>query len=228
MADRRVRPGRDGTGLPSEPPGRTRSRAHEAVLAGVRHHLAADRWFHRSELFEQGEAAAKNSFRAARFTAPKMFFLAHVAWELALDGALVHEEGPEVVIEGLRSDLEALPEGLLHAVAVDSASPLDAASRQRFERRMTNLWRELLESEWIPGYAHARGLAARALGVRKRLGLEPPDPRQIDRLEDCCEQLLVRARTALPLLSTAPSLGLPLGSGDLHSEVAQTSESSIS
>src|SRR5205085_1200656 len=63
------------------------------VMAGIAHHLEADRWFHASAVFSVGERATAARFREAGFFAPRMGLLGHVAWELLLDGALVRRLG---------------------------------------------------------------------------------------------------------------------------------------
>ena len=65
------------------------------VARGARFHLATDRLFHGSPAFAEASTAAKSALLSAAFSAPlhRVFFLAHVMVEIALD-AYVLRNGP--------------------------------------------------------------------------------------------------------------------------------------
>lgn len=194
MADRRVRP-RSGVGAAGE------------VLAGVDHHLEADRWFHRHRVFRDGRRATADRFRAARLRAPKMLLLAHAAWELCLDGALVRRRGLDDTLAALRAGLaDAGPAALRdaadrHHFDHHRRSPV---ARADFDRRLRHLLAELADGGWIAGYRHGAGLAARLGGVRRRLRLPPMDAADNRRLAGACDELLAVAEERLGELLAAP------------------------
>src|SRR5262245_340267 len=86
MADRRVRP----TASVTQTAGPCDSDdAFEEIQRGIEHHVAVDRWFHRAEVFRDGERMTRERFLAASARAPRIGLFAHVGWEMCLDGALV-------------------------------------------------------------------------------------------------------------------------------------------
>lgn len=193
MADRRLRarPGRGegALGLEAE------------LSAGVEHHLAEDASFHRDPLFVEGERQLATAFRDARLTARRMGLLAHVAWELCLDGALLQMYGLDSALGGLRRGLELLEaengEPLARLARRHATRDLATHPDSPLHRRLEHLLDELLASDWIPGYQHPEGIADRLLGVRRRLGLEPLDPAQYQRLVLTLAPALDRARQRL-------------------------------
>src|SRR5512132_2779549 len=84
MADRRVRPA-VGELPPSD--SNNEASALPRVLAGIAHHVAADRWFHRDPVFLDGEQLTAARLRSVAADAPRIGLFAHVLWELCLDGA---------------------------------------------------------------------------------------------------------------------------------------------
>lgn len=195
MADRRVRP-RGARSDPEADPG-TRE-----VLDGIAHHLEVDRWFHRAPVFRDGERRAAELVRAAGVQAPRSPLLAHVTWEMALDGALIAAEGLETVLVALRTGFEAARQAIERAADLhhfgDGAAR--AADRAAFAARMSRLVTEITRGPWIDGYQDGGGLAVRVAGVRARLGLPPPDGDDVVRLADALDHLAEGARRALPEL----------------------------
>ncbi|HVY48898.1 MAG TPA: hypothetical protein VHB21_23575, partial [Minicystis sp.] len=74
MADRRARPSRDVAA--------TQDERVAALLAGIDHHLDADRRFHATEAFTRGERAVAEAVDRAAPSAPRVRLFAHVLWEL--------------------------------------------------------------------------------------------------------------------------------------------------
>jgi hypothetical protein len=138
---------------------------------GVEHHLAIDAWFHRADVFTQGERATGDRLRAV--AAPKIGLFAHMAWELCLDGAWVRRADPRDALEaGFREAGDAIDA----AAEGHGLERLDAGDRAGFHARVRALRDGLLEGPWVRSYASAPGLAAIVEGMRtRRLGLAPMD-----------------------------------------------------
>ncbi len=198
MADRRVRARPD---IPS---------GSSSVLAGIAHHLEMDRCFHRAPLFTEGERFTAELFRRRGLAGPhKLLLFAHPAWELALDGALLHRHG-------LESTLQALDRAQEHLLGEEAAAaadhhhfdpvPRSPEDRQAFRERMSHLVKQLAHGDWVEGYTHGPGLADRLSGLRRRLRL-PPLPDEIHQgLAEAMDEVLAEAKgrfaAALPLPST--------------------------
>ncbi len=170
MADRRVRP----AGLTS--PGGTDRLGK--VLAGIRHHMGMDRWFHGDRVFTEGEKLVAARIREAGLTAKRMVLLAHPIWEMCLDGALLRRMGFEAtrsaVAEGfsaIRGEAEAEAARIHHFERIERTEE----ERERFSARMKRLFDEIERGPWIEGYQHGEGLAFRVSGIRARLGLPTLD-----------------------------------------------------
>jgi hypothetical protein len=194
MADRRVRPCHElADGELATP-----------VMAGIAHHLDADRWFHRTNVFLEGERRLSEGFRSAGFAARRMGLLAHIAWELCLDGALVQREGLEPLLDGLRRDLAAHAAPCAAAVEVHhfSVAGRTVAERQLFEVRMERLTTELARGPWIGRYASAEGLAEVLGAIRMRVGLSPLDEGDQARLASALGEVRASASDALGTLLT--------------------------
>ena len=200
MADRRGRPARAEIDPPAG------AGALGDVCAGVRHHVEADRWFHATAVFLEGERATLARLREANVEAPRLGLFAHVVWEMCLDGALVRRQGLDATLGGLRAAFAACFEP-----EEDGAAPADRAvdlhhwgragrdgeARAAFARRMRRLREEIARGPWIDGYQDGEGLAFRLAGVRSRLGFEPPSPADHERLSRALERLADEARPAL-------------------------------
>jgi hypothetical protein len=193
MADRRVR------ARPERAQG-GEDRALGAVLAGIDHHLVADRWFHKDPVFFEGEQRAVARLRAAGIEAPRMGLFAHVLWELCLDGELVKRTGLERLLASLREGFERARGGPADRAAEIhhwSGSARTAEDRALFDGRMGRLFTELARGPWIEGYQYGEGVAIRIEGVRSRLGLAPMSAEDRGRLGDVASALLGEAEGAV-------------------------------
>lgn len=165
-----ARPARSKRGVVAH----TEDRDLRLVLAGVDHHLEADRWFHASRHFTDGEAATTEALgAAARDGSPRLRLFAHVTWEMCLDGALVRRAGvgplAETLAAAIRHGADAARRAadLHHGEARRAAGLDDAVFAERMDRLL-----QAVSSFVLPeGYAHAEGVAARLAGVRRALGL---------------------------------------------------------
>src|SRR5690606_24114744 len=99
------------------------------VLGGVAHHLEADRWFHPTPEFTEGERETADALRNAGARAPKITLFAHAAWEMCLDGAWVRRVGTSVVQRELETEVAALRSTAHHALVLHVGEGL--ASRHR-------------------------------------------------------------------------------------------------
>lgn len=195
MADRKVRPAHQRV----EPESGADRRLSEA-LAGIDHHLTADRWFHAAPVFLEGERRAAVALREARITAPRIGLFAHILWELCLDGELVRREGLDSLLATLRGGFAALSEGsAARAVELHHFGRIDrgAAAREMFDRRMARIFVELERGPWIEGYQRGQGIAFRIEGVRAHLGLPPFTAEDHGRLSGVADLLLEQAREAV-------------------------------
>jgi hypothetical protein len=144
------------------------------VLAGVRHHLALDRWFHAAAVFIDGERLALERLKNAGPDVPKLALFAHVTWELCLDGALLRRQGVAPTAAALRDGLAAVAAGPVQAAAAThhfDRVPRTADERSAFDQAMVQLFRHVSDESWIGGYLTGTGIARRIDGMRARLGL---------------------------------------------------------
>lgn len=168
MVDRRVRPSReriDRAAAPAEV---------SAVLSGIEHHLAADRWFHAAAVFEDGERITRERIQAARLDAPKVALFAHVTWEMCLDGALVRREGLDSTTASLRDGfaiVTGVPAGEAVVMHHFGRMMRSAAERAEFDAGMERLFAAIGRGPWIGSYRTGAGVAGRVEGMRVRLGL---------------------------------------------------------
>jgi len=169
------------------------------VLAGVQHHLVADRWFHRDRVFADGEREATQRLRDARLEARRSVLLGHVLWELCLDGELVRREGAARLKGSLREGLDQAGARLSLAVEAHHFSRVDRSPEERraFDERLARIEDALLRGPWMDGYATADGIAARIQGVRTRLGLDPMHAEDLARLAGVADVLRGPAAEAL-------------------------------
>jgi hypothetical protein len=193
IADRRVRPGpRSDPSFEGED-GRTLA----GVLAGIAHHLEADRWFHDAPVFVEGEKATREAIQAAGLSAPRMGLFAHILWELCLDGALVRAVGLGAILEELRDGfMHVARDGSAHRAATLHHFGRVARSdddRAAFDQRMDRIAFELTRGPWIDGYQHGDGIAARLDAIRERVGLGRLESDERARLAGAIESLLDRA-----------------------------------
>jgi hypothetical protein len=199
MADRRVRPA-------PAPVASTAGSELAALLAGIDHHLRADRWFHGAPIFVEGEQLTADRLRASGLGAPKLGLFAHVAWELCLDGALLRREGLGRILVALRDGFEAISTASAGAAAaLHHFDRVDrtAAERAAFDAGMRRLFDEIARGPWVEGYQHGGGVAQRIEGMRLRLGLGRFDVSERARLGDVFETLAADADGAIATLLTA-------------------------
>jgi hypothetical protein len=204
LADRRVRP-RPEPALPGDDALRPLERL---VMAGVRHHLEADRWFHRADVFRDGEARTAERLRQMPIAAKRLPLFAHVLWEMCLDGALVRLSGlAEVrrsIGDGLRIVTSAQADQHLADHCHFAASGRPEAERTQFQLRLAAIVERLIASDWVDGYARGDGLADRLNGIRRGLGFSAfaADERVV--VADVCEHLLDDAASAAQTLARMP------------------------
>jgi hypothetical protein len=193
MADRRVRARQVALATGDLPGG-----ALGQILAGVEHHLESDRWFHGAAVFVDGEHELAARLAEARLSASRMGLLAHILWELCLDGALVRRVGLAPTLEALAA---ALPAAAPHDAAAIAAchavrEPFTDEEQAGFAQRMDRLRAALLEGRWIAAYQDGRGLAEVTSGIRRRLELPPLGDEDAARLATILDGLAARADEA--------------------------------
>lgn len=173
----------------------------ERALAqqGMAHHLAVDRWFHKTAAFLNGEASAKRQLRATSL--PRAALFGHVTWEMCLDGALVRHLGEATVRSELARSIggrEGLAAELLRALHLEQGPA--SVDHEPIVRRLERLL-EAVRSFALPrGYGSADGLADRLEGLRSAFGFEraAPAPRRL--LEQSLAELFSEADQAVVVL----------------------------
>lgn len=211
MADRRARPGpREGSPPEGAIGGRDAPSPLAEVLAGIEHHIEADRWFHGTPELTEGERACAERLRSAGASAPRLGLFAHIVWEMALDGALVRAQGLAVVLDRLRRGFEATAEARSRALEARGVSRIFGGSGDRalFEERMARLTREIARGPWIESYQSGAGLTACLAGVRSRLGMPPFVGEDPARLTEALEPMTEAASGALESLFASRSRSL--------------------
>lgn len=174
-----------------------------ALQRGVDHHLEADAWFHRTEVFIEGERALGRDFAAVG--AHRLPLFAHAAWEMCLDGAWLRCSGGERALEHLGAAIAA-ERARIHQLALAHGAPIE--TEHAFTARLERLL-DVVASGALPrGYAQAPGLAERVAGMRAAFGLPLPSEAQRAALEDALRHALERADEALPRLLEARELEL--------------------
>lgn len=198
MADRRVRPAAAGIERGS---GDANGNGSEAgalarVLAGIDHHLVADRWFHRDAVFLDGEQRCAERLRGLAADVPRIGLFAHVLWELCLDGALLDRIGLFPVLYALREGFDVtLGAAADRAAEIHHFERVDRPIEDRatFASRLGRLCAAIADGPWIDGYQSGEGLAYRIQGVRERLGLAPLHVEGHALLAEACGELLEAA-----------------------------------
>jgi hypothetical protein len=142
---------------------------------GIEHHLRVDEWFHAAAHFVDGERATAAGLRAAPVVARRMPLLAHVAWELCLDGALLSRVGLDDTLSSLRATLPALRAGpsALAALHHFDRAARTPDERARFDARLSRILDELARGPWLERYTTPHGIAEVLGHLRARLGLDP-------------------------------------------------------
>jgi hypothetical protein len=169
MADRRVKPAAcDPSQFLDEP--------RHTLLRGIEHHVAADRWFHESPIFREGEDEATLRLRQAGLEGHHTGLFAHVLWELCLDRALMLRAGRASLGQAIDEGLRAAGDGGAACADIHHFSRRErsAAERGDFQRKLAAIFRELGRGPWLDRYLAAEGIAEIVGATRKRVGLEPP------------------------------------------------------
>lgn len=202
MADRRVRP------AASAIPEADASPALARLLAGIDHHVEADRWFHKDPVFLDGEHLAAVRLRSVAPEAPRIGLFAHVLWELCLDGALLLRVGLFPVLHALREGFDlALGAASDRAAALHHFDRVDRAAEDRasFTARLARLGAAIADGPWIDGYQSGEGLAYRIQGVRARFGMDALAIEGHLHLAEACGDLLDAAVPVVDqILDAAP------------------------
>lgn len=173
--------------------------ASSPLALGVAHHLEADRWFHRTDVFKRGERALAREL--ASVGVPKLVLFAHPTWEMCLDGALLSLGDFDSSLAQLREGVESAASGFDEVAALHGAAALD--DRARFRSRLAQIVRGLTDGRWIASYRTGLGLAQCVGGMRKRFGL-PAFSEEDESVVACIlDEALDRAHEALPRLFTA-------------------------
>lgn len=147
----------------------------DAFAIGVAHHFEADRWFHRTAVFRDGERALSKAFLGTR--TPKLVLFAHAAWEMCLDGSVVRAGG-----QALRSELGRAAEEA--APSLDRAARalvLDDEPRAAMMSRVARIHDALASGALYDDYASAEGIAHRLAGIRSGFGFPRPEPESFAR-----------------------------------------------
>nr|CAA9296090.1 hypothetical protein AVDCRST_MAG63-4783 [uncultured Armatimonadetes bacterium] len=169
------------------------------LTRGIALHLAADRQFHSSPGFLEGVASASAALRSTPFAVPprRVFFLAHVFFELALDAVLLRRDA------GIADDLYARFDACdLDAVAGAVAAIPGCAAGAPGVAAALSRWAGV---RYLYDYARDDGLANALHRISLRAGLEGfPDLRDRDRLSGLFAAFLPRAAAAGPALWVVP------------------------
>jgi hypothetical protein len=197
MADRRVRARRSVEPVDEASLGE--------LLEGIEHHHAADLWFHKNEVFLEGEQRTTAALREAGASAARLGLFGHVAWEMCLDGALVRREGLARLLSALRPGLARTEGARARAAELHHFERREHAAEDRaaFEARLARLCAEVARGPWIEGYQHGEGITDRLSGVRARLGLPPIVGDDRERVAVALEPLCQDAERALVALEVA-------------------------
>lgn len=174
----------------------------DGLMRGVDHHLDADRWFHETRPFRDGERRTAELLRmppSEGASSRRLPLFAHVLWEMCLDGALLRRQGFAGKRAELRRDItEALSTPALRTSAtLHHFAHRPVADRVPFDLRVERLALQIADGEWIEGYQDAEGLALRLAGVRSRLGFSPPSDAERQAWARAIEPLIVDADGAL-------------------------------
>lgn len=170
LVDRRWRPRAEIVELDA-----TRTPVARALRRGIAHHLEADLWFHRTQVFREGEKRTAAALRTTGDTAPRLGLFGHVTWEMCLDGAWLRRTGDvDAALAVLREDVEQLAgeSGVALREASGEAGP-GAEPSGDVEERLAVLWSRL--PDLAAGYADGVGVARRLDGIRRSLGLPAAD-----------------------------------------------------
>lgn len=175
----------------------------DGLQRGIDHHLEADRWFHRTEVFVEGERALARDF--ATIGAHRLPLFAHAAWEMCLDGAWLRRADGEASLDALGRAIGA-ERARVHELALAHGAPTEA--EHAFTARLERLLDAVASGALPRGYAHAPGLAQRVVGMRAAFGLGLLTEVQQRGLESALAHALERADAGLPRLLEARAVEL--------------------
>ena len=163
------------------------------------HHLAVDRWFHKTAAFLNGEASAKRQLQATSL--PRAALFGHVTWEMCLDGALVRHLGEVTVRSELARSIggrEGLAAELLRALHLEPGPA--SFDHELIVRRLERLLEAVRSFARPGGYGSAHGLADRLEGLRSAFGFERAAPAERRLLEQSLAELFSEADQAVVVL----------------------------
>lgn len=136
-----------------------------ALLRGIHLHHATDRRFHGHPLFKQACSEATELLRVAPFSTPprRLFFLAHILVEIALDGLLVNQH-PDLP-DDLYTCLETCEPA---AIAVRTAALLQTETALP---ELAVVIERFLAAHYLPSYRDFEGQMEALRRVYYRAGL---------------------------------------------------------
>jgi hypothetical protein len=165
-----------------------------ALVDGIEHHLAIDRWFHGSDVFRTGERELGHAFLGTK--TQKLVLFAHAAWEICLDGAWLAAHGA-AELAALAGAGRASRAHLGEVLTVRGFDGLDLETRTRFEVRLRRIFDALEDGLLYDDYRTPSGVARRVAGIRSAFGLGLPSQDELARWTAALEPLFERAPVAL-------------------------------
>jgi hypothetical protein len=174
-----------------------------ALIAGIRLHLATDTRFHGHPLFAEAMKEASEALRAVPFSIPlrRVFFLAHAFVEIALDGWLIRKDA------GIAKDFyDQFQTSDLSAVVTDAGKLLNSEAPLL---GLAHTLERFIEAQYLLSYAEAEGLAEALYRVSHRAKLGDVFAARADRvlLGECFEEFLPKIQgKAIPLLTPPDAL----------------------
>lgn len=134
------------------------------LARGARLHFATDRAFHGAPAFAEATAEVSQMLRAAPFSAPprRVFFLAHVFVELALDAALLKETDGQIAAHFYAQFEAADLDGVAAETGAWLGQPLSG---------LADRLRAFVHARYLFDYATSDGLAGALGGLCRRAGL---------------------------------------------------------
>ncbi|GAB4464052.1 MAG: hypothetical protein OHK0029_33560 [Armatimonadaceae bacterium] len=136
-----------------------------ALLGGMRLHFLTDRRFHSHPAFKEASAAASRLLRETPFLTPppRVFFLAHILVEVALDG-LALAENPDLA-GNLYQNLEACGAAEIASTAVRLLSPSPDPERTE---AIANSIQRFVRARYLEDYRSVAGQAEALYHVSQR------------------------------------------------------------
>lgn len=112
------------------------------LFSGIRFHLAADRFFHNSDLFKEGMAFWKLGLEEAKTGLSKTFFLHHLLFEMWLDKILM-VQNPDAAIKMYET---------LNLLNIDELDRFSNAFYSDSEGKIKRIYQGFLERKFILAY----------------------------------------------------------------------------